>query len=160
MLLCSPKLDRELVKLLKATFPDLYQNNDEREDEEEEEEEEEVQLVIAADDDVTDDIIDSSQYLSFSLSLAHLLSLVSSFIAGDCWSSVSKLPNALREKMEEFRANKSVIILLVLLLLLLFSDSVSLLTEILTLITNENIAYIASPLVYCMTEELEQPFNE
>ena len=159
MLLCSPKLDRELVKLLKATFPDLYQNNDEREDEEEEEEEE-VQLVIAADDDVTDDIIDSSQYLSFSLSLAHLLSLVSSFIAGDCWSSVSKLPNALREKMEEFRANKSVIILLVLLLLLLFSDSVSLLTEILTLITNENIAYIASPLVYCMTEELEQPFNE
>ena len=116
MLLCSPKLDRELVKLLKATFPDLYQNNDEREDEEEEEEEE-VQLVIAADDDVTDDIIDSSQYLSFSLSLAHLLSLVSSFIADDCWSSVSKLPNALREKMEEFRANKSVIILLVLLLL-------------------------------------------
>ena len=115
MLLCSPKLDRELVKLLKATFPDLYQNNDEREDEEEEEEE--VQLVIAADDDVTDDIIDSSQYLSFSLSLAHLLSLVSSFVADDCWSSVSKLPNALREKMEEFRANKSVIILLVLLLL-------------------------------------------
>ena len=114
VLLCSPKLDRELVKLLKATFPDLYQNNDEREDEEEEEE---VQLVIAADDDVTDDIIDSSQYLSFSLSLAHLLSLASSFIADDCWSSVSKLPNALREKMEEFRANKSVIILLVLLLL-------------------------------------------
>ena len=64
VLLCSPKLDRELVKLLKATFPDLYQNNDEREDEEEEEEE--VQLVIAADDDVTDDIIDSSQCLSFS----------------------------------------------------------------------------------------------
>ena len=76
VLLCSPKLDRELVKLLKATFPDLYQNSDKREDEEEEEEEE-VQLVIAADDDVTDDIIDSSQYLSFSLSLAHLLSLVS-----------------------------------------------------------------------------------
>ena len=72
-LLSSPKLDKDLIKLLKATFPDLYNhgssNVKERTEEEEERREEErerggggddedqdVQLVIAADEETNDQV--------------------------------------------------------------------------------------------------------
>ncbi|XP_003382726.1 PREDICTED: integrator complex subunit 3-like [Amphimedon queenslandica] len=143
-LLSSPKLDKDLIKLLKATFPDLYnhgssnvkersEEEDERREEETErergkgdDEDQDLQLVIAADEE-TNDQIDTED---------------------DCWSIVSRLPVILIEKMEEFRAK---------------SDSVPLLQEILTLLgttCNESIGDITGPLTHCMAEELEQPFTE
>ena len=88
-LLSSPKLDKDLIKLLKATFPDLYnhgssvvkersEEGEERIREEEAERErgggdddQDVQLVIAADEETNDQI--DSMLVSIPLFYFHFL---------------------------------------------------------------------------------------